>query len=102
MGWDVQHVADIGMASGTDAAIMDEAKQERRVVVTLDHDMPRLLHLTGASGPSVLLFRLEGLDRRATVAWIVRVVPQVEADLASGAVVSVSHDGARVRSLPIG
>jgi predicted nuclease of predicted toxin-antitoxin system len=60
-GWDVQHVSERGMSRAADAAIIDLARLEQRMVVTLDADFHALLAVSGATGPSVLRIRDEGL-----------------------------------------
>jgi predicted nuclease of predicted toxin-antitoxin system len=101
LGWDVVHVAEIGLAGADDETIMAAADRDGRVVATLDNDMAHLLYLSGARRPSVVLFRMDRLDRAATVAQLESVVPAVEDDLREGAIVSVDLSGARVRRLPI-
>ena len=100
-GWDVVHVSEIALGAASDAAILAAGERLHRVVATLDHDFARLLYLSGARFPSLLVFRIEGLDRPAAVAAIRAVVPLVVDDLRAGAVVSVSVGSARVRRLPI-
>jgi predicted nuclease of predicted toxin-antitoxin system len=39
-GWDALHVGDIGMARASDSDILDYARREQRVCVTLDADCP--------------------------------------------------------------
>jgi predicted nuclease of predicted toxin-antitoxin system len=101
LGWHAVHVADEGLASASDPAILAAAAASGRTVVTLDHDFTHLLFLDRATGPSVILVRIEGLDRRAAVELLGLLLPQIEEDLAAGAVVSVDRSGARVRRLPI-
>lgn len=99
-GLDVVHVEDLGLGSATDEAILAAAERDGRTVVTLDSDFAQLLFLSGAQSPSVVRFRIEGLDRVACTAWILRVIPLVEEELSAGAVVSVDHLTVRVRPLP--
>ncbi len=100
-GWDVQHVVDLGLGAATDQAILLAAERDGRTVVTLDHDFPHLLFLEAAARPSVILLRVDGLDRAATVELLRSVVPKVVDDLRAGAMVSVDWSGARVRALPV-
>jgi predicted nuclease of predicted toxin-antitoxin system len=46
-----------GLVRSTDREILTRARQEPRTVVTADLDYPSLLALTGAEGPSLILFR---------------------------------------------
>ena len=100
-GHDAVHVGELGMSRSTDTSISALAAEQGRVVVTLDSDFAKLLAVSRASGPSVIHLRLQHLDVAATGALLLRVLPEVEQDLESGAVVSVSKRGVRVRPLPL-
>ncbi len=100
-GWDVHHVADLGLGAARDEEILRAAERDGRAVVTLDNDFPHLLFLEGAAKPSVILLRMEGLDRPAAVQLLRSLLPQIDDDLRSGAIVSVDWSGARVRTLPV-
>ena len=67
VGFDALHVGDIGMAEALDAHIVERARIEGRVIVTLDADFHAILALTGATSPSVIRLRIQGL-RGAEVA----------------------------------
>jgi predicted nuclease of predicted toxin-antitoxin system len=56
-GHDAVHAFAAGLDRSTDTEILTHAKQEARTVVTADLDYPRLLALTRAEGPSLILFR---------------------------------------------
>jgi predicted nuclease of predicted toxin-antitoxin system len=64
-GIDAIHVAEIGLATATNANILQKAKTQGRVVVTLDADFHTLLALTQATSPSVIRIRLEKLRAQA-------------------------------------
>ena len=48
-GWDVVHTRDIGLATASDMRILERARAEQRMVVTLDADFHRLLATSGAN-----------------------------------------------------
>ncbi len=48
IGIEAVHVGEMGLAAASDAAILDIARQEERIVVTLDADFHALLALSGA------------------------------------------------------
>lgn len=100
-GWDVQHVGELHLSTASDAAILDRARAEGRVVVTLDSDFSALLSHSGASSPSVIFIRIQRFPRAEAVQLLEQLVPAVEDDLRAGAIVSVSEGGARVRPLPL-
>lgn len=69
-GVDTVHVGEIGMAAAEDAEILVRGRVEQRVVVTLDADFHTLLALSGATLPSVIRIRLEGLKADGVIAVI--------------------------------
>lgn len=101
-GWDVIHVADVGLATATDAAILESAVSEGRIVITLDADFHRLLAVSGASQPSVVRIREEGLKAESLAALLVDAVTRAAQPLAAGAAVTVTARRIRIRALPIG
>lgn len=101
-GIPAEHVSDLGLATAADAEILVTARQQQSVVVTLDADFHHLLAASHAMSPSVVRIRIEGLKGQALSGILVQVVATAGAELASGAVVSVTERRIRVRSLPIG
>jgi predicted nuclease of predicted toxin-antitoxin system len=101
-GWDVVHVADIGMSRADDAAILRHALAEGRVCVTLDADFHTLLVMGGNQYPSAIRIRLEGLDAAKMAALLQRIWVGVEDALDDGALVTVTERTVRVRRLPVG
>lgn len=100
-GWDVQHVSERGMSRAEDAAILLVARQESRVVVTLDADFHALLALAGASNPSVVRIRMQGLKAEHATTLLERVLDLACQELNQGAMVTVSDGKIRVKFLPI-
>jgi len=100
-GVDALHVGEIGYATAGDATILQIAQDEQRVVVTLDADFHQLLALSGATAPSVIRIRIEGLRPAAIVSLLQAVLTQCQSDLAHGAVVTVQEQRLRIRRLPL-
>jgi predicted nuclease of predicted toxin-antitoxin system len=100
-GLDAVHVCEIGLEQAEDIQILDRARNEERVCVTLDHDFHAHLALTGHGRPSVVLLRVQGLDAQGQAALVRAVCIQCEEDLARGAAVSADRDSIRVRRLPL-
>lgn len=95
------HVGDRGLATATDSEILDVGRQEGMVVVTLDADFHALLALSGATGPSVIRIRIEGLRGEDLARLLVSVLQICDDDLLKGAMVSVTENGVRIRQLPV-
>lgn len=100
-GWDVQHVADVGMERATDAAILDYARAQQRIVCTLDADFHALLAVSDQDSPSVVRIRQEGLRGEALAQLLLRIWPDIAVVVAQGAAVSVTERNIRIRRLPV-
>lgn len=100
-GWDVAHVGDLGLSTATDEVILARAEAEDRVVVTLDADFHRILAVSGATKPSAVRVREEGLTAEPLAALLLQAVARVKDALEAGAVVTVTARSVRVRRLPI-
>ncbi|MBS1855812.1 MAG: DUF5615 family PIN-like protein [Acidobacteria bacterium] len=100
-GHDAVHVAEIGMDRAEDAEIMEAAKRDLRVCITLDHDFHAHLALTGGGRLSVVLLRVQGLDAKGQADLITTVCRQCESALSEGAAVSADETGIRIRRLPL-
>lgn len=103
LGWDVQHVAALGMHMATDEDVLDAARRDDRVVVSADTDFGQILARTHAAVPSVVLVR-RVIGRRvdALAAVLAANLPGLADDLSAGCVVAISDDAVRIRRLPIG
>ena len=100
-GWDVLHTGDIGLSRSTDREILEFARNEQRVIITLDSDFHTILALTNASTPSVMRIRLEGLRGPDLALLIKRIWSRVEPQVKKGAMVTVTESGIRIRNIPV-
>ncbi|MEA2789710.1 MAG: hypothetical protein QOG73_2116 [Acetobacteraceae bacterium] len=101
VGWDVVHVSEIGMSRAEDVDIVQRARAEARVCVTLDADFHSLLATSGERGPSVIRIRKEGLDGTALAALLQGIWTGIEDALKVGAMVTITDCSVRVRRLPV-
>ena len=99
-GFEAKHVSDLGLASASDAKILDFSREHGHVVVTLDADFHALLAFSGAMEPSVIRIRIEGLRAGALARLLEGVLKICEDDVEKGAMVSVTESGIRIRKLP--
>jgi len=100
-GVDAVHTGDCGLAEAADAVILDYAREEDRIVVTLNSDFHALMVLSDSIEPSVIRIRIEGLRGEALAELLRAVLKRCGDDLAAGALVSVGPWRTRVRRLPI-
>lgn len=98
---ETSHVAELGMSRASDSQILERARQENAVVVTLDADFHALLALSGDALPSVIRIRSEGLRGEDVAKLLTRLLPRIASQLQEGAVVTLNERGARIHRLPI-
>lgn len=79
-GHDALHASDVGLGSGEDVDILGRARSEDRVLVTADLDFPRILALTAAEGPAVVLFRGGNFSNVEMLQMMARVLTSVSGD----------------------
>jgi len=102
IGHDVVHARDVGMQEADDETLLLLAEKEERVIVSADTDFGALLALRRMPKPSFVLLRRTVGNRPEQVADILEgLLPRVSADLAKGAVVTVTDDRIRIRALPV-
>lgn len=100
-GLHVCHVADIGRSHASDAEIIALALAQGRVIVTLDSDFHRLLVTSGASAPSVIRIRREGLRGPDVAALLSPILEQLENRIECGVMVTVTERAVRLHRLPL-
>lgn len=104
-GHDAHHVNEVGLRGTPDQTIMGWAAQERRTVITADHDFHDHLFATGASSPSVVRVSQRGPDALAGTLRqserLASLLPGLEPYLASGIAVAVDRTRLAVSPLPL-
>ncbi len=84
-----------------DTEIIEHARLEGAVVVTLDADFHALLALSGATGPSVIRIRMEGLRAEPLADLLVQLLQRCAKQVDEGALVTVRPHSVGLRRLPI-
>ncbi len=100
-GWDVLHTGDIGLSNASDREIIEYARKEGRIVITLDADFHAILAVENAREPSVIRIRQEGLRGDALAELIEKIWPKIQSQLETGALATVTEKSIRVRKIPI-
>jgi predicted nuclease of predicted toxin-antitoxin system len=98
---DAIHVGEIGMSEAEDADIIQRARNEGRIVATLDADFHTLLALEVAIAPSVIRIRIERLRSKALRDLLLTVIAKCKEDLEQGSAVTVEPSRIRIRRLPL-
>lgn len=100
-GIDTLHVGEIGMSEAEDAEIIQRAREQERVVTTLDADFHTLLALDEAISPSVIRIRIERLRAQAMTDLLLMVIAECEEELEQGSAITVEPSRIRIRRLPL-
>ncbi|NJM66323.1 MAG: DUF5615 family PIN-like protein [Acaryochloris sp. RU_4_1] len=98
---DTIHVGEIGMSEAEDADIIQQARDEGRIVVTLDTDFHALLALHVATNPSVIRIRIERLRAQALTDLLLTVIAECAEALEQGSAITVEPSRIRIRRLPL-
>ena len=101
-GHDAVHLRELGLQRLPDEDILVKAREESRIVLTMDLDFGYLLAISADPLPSVVLFRLSDERAEFVSRRLASVLTESAEALVAGAIVSVSDTSIRVRGLPIG
>ena len=101
-GMDVFHARDVALSTADDSDILTWCRENGRILVSLDADFHALLALSGATSPSVIRIRIEGLRDHAMADLIGQILDRTADDLVRGSAVSVKPASVRVHRLPLG
>ncbi len=100
-GYDAIHAREVGLARASDATILDRARTEDRVVLTVDLDFGQLLAASRQATPSVVIFRVSDQTPGSITPRLLRVIAERSNNLDNGAIILVEDRRYRVRPLPI-
>jgi len=100
-GHDAVHVIHLAMGRSPDSDIMERARIDERVVITADLDYPRLLAITRASGPGLILFRGGNYSDQETFEGMDRVLETINPENLATSIVVIEKKKIRRRPLPL-
>ncbi|MBP0016021.1 MAG: DUF5615 family PIN-like protein [Cyanobacteria bacterium SBLK] len=100
-GYDAIHLVEENLERLADEEIIVKARQEERIILTLDLDFGYLLAVSGTSFPSIIILRVKNAKVHIINDRLEDVLARCAEDLQEGAIVSVSSESLRVRKLPV-
>lgn len=100
-GWEAVHWSAVGQATARDSEIMAYAAANDYVVVTHDLDFSAILAVTHGRKPSVVQIRAEDIGADAIGKQTVAALRHIQAELETGALLTIEPDRTRLRLLPI-
>jgi len=95
------HAYHLGKERALDRELLEIAGNENRVVITADLDFPRLLALSSARGPGLILFRSGNYSEMEMCALLRKVLETVEPETLERSVCVVDKKRVRIRPLPL-
>ena len=89
------------MSNATDRQILEYARDEQRIVITLDSDFHAILAVENLDSPSVVRIRQEGL-RGPELAELVEIIwSRIGQQLEKGAMATITEKAMRIRKIPL-
>jgi predicted nuclease of predicted toxin-antitoxin system len=96
------HALQIGKERAPDDELLEIARRDRQVIITADLDFPRLMALSLAEGPGLILFRGGNYSDKDTCDLLGRVLQKVPAEVLEKSICVVDRRRVRVTRLPFG
>ena len=100
-GHDVVHVLDLQLQGHPDVEVLSSARDDARILISSDTDFGELLANSGATLPSLVLFRQGNRGPEHQAAVLLENLETVSDDLEAGSIVVFTDDRIRIRKLPI-
>lgn len=98
-GHEAIHAGEAGLEQASDAVILERARSEGQVVLTADLDYPRLMALTHAQQPGLILFRGGDFSEQECIARLTQVFERVQPQVLKNSIVVVERSRIRLRRL---
>ena len=95
------HTYQIGKGRASDSELLQIARRESRIVITADLDFPRLLALSLAEGPGLVLFRGGNYSDSEMCDLLERLLKTVRPEVMERSVCVVDKSRIRITQLPI-
>jgi predicted nuclease of predicted toxin-antitoxin system len=95
------HASQIGKSRAADEELLELARQEDRTIITADLDFPRLLALSFAAGPGIILFRGGNYSDEEMRDLLERVFKEVPRENLKNSICVVDRQRIRLTKLPI-
>lgn len=100
-GYQITRITDYLPSTASDDEIIEFAIRQGAVIITQNLDFSSLIAQSGLSQPSVISLRIGNAKPEVIAQILQQVLPQIEKELAAGAIVSVEETRFRVRKLPV-
>ena len=101
LGYKATHLQEQSLHQLPDPDILEKARNENYILLTHDLDFGELVAASGEQLPSVIIFRLRNMHPDQVNHYLDQIIPQHQAVLEQGAIISVTEGKVRVRTFPL-
>lgn len=98
-GYDAVHLSSLGLHQAKDKEILEQARRDKRIIITADLDFPQLLAMSRAKDPGIILFRGGNYNEQEMLNLIKRVLESLKEERISHSITVV--DKTRIRCCPL-
>jgi predicted nuclease of predicted toxin-antitoxin system len=95
------HAHQLGLDRAPDKDLLALVRREQRVVITADLDFPRMLALSAAEGPGLILFRGGNYSDEEMQDLLKRVLEAVDTEVLERSICVVDRQRMRITRLPL-
>jgi predicted nuclease of predicted toxin-antitoxin system len=96
------HAHDMGLDRASDRELLAFARRDNRIIITADLDFPRILALSSAEGPGLILFRGGNYSDAEMRGLLERVLTEIPPEVLEVSVCVVDKRRIRFTRLPLG
>ena len=100
-GHDAVHLREQSLQRLPDESIVEKARAEHRIILTMDLGFGHLLAFARRAEPSVVLLRVHDARPSHIHALLAEALPQLETALQQGAIAVIEEHETRIHRLPI-
>ena len=100
-GHDAIHASERSLDRAPDTELLRLALAEGRIIITADLDYPRILALTDAEGPALILFRGGNFSELESQSRLARVLSAIPTDDLMRSIIVIEKERIRRRRLPL-
>jgi len=95
------HAHELGMDRAPDTDLLEIARRDGRIIITADLDFPRLLALSLAEGPGIILFRGGNYSDTEMGDLLDKILTTVPANVLEASICVVDKKRIRITRLPL-
>lgn len=101
IGYDTVHLYPLGKERATDEEIIQFAKEQDRIIISMDLDFGTILSSSKAIIPGVILFRIEYATVEKVNLYLQQVLNVLKPEQITNSLIIVDDVRIRLRKLPI-